>query len=85
MVRVMYHAEIDLPDNLANDVSINLKNTGKTFKQFIQQAVEHELQRQKKDDLADFFNTLEPLDSFANIDTTTYVDELRNKSRLIND
>ncbi|NOQ34677.1 MAG: hypothetical protein GQ569_02130 [Methylococcaceae bacterium] len=80
----MYHAEIDLPDNLANEVSINLKNTGKTFKQFIQQAVEHELEGQKKADLAGFLNTLKPLESFANIDTTAYVDELRNKSRLLN-
>ena len=81
----MHHAEIELPDNLANEISLSLKNTGKTFKEFIQQAVENELQRQKTDDLVEFLQTLQPLESFKDIDTTLYVDDLRSKSRLLND
>ncbi len=80
----MYHAEIDLNDELAVRVHGLLRATGKTFKQFVQQAVEHELQRQQNDELAAFFAVTPPLESFADVDASRYVDELRGNSRLIN-
>lgn len=79
----MYHTEIDLTDEVADQVQRLLSETGKTFKQFVQQAVEHELQRQQPDALADFFAALQPLESFADVEATAYVDELRNKSRIL--
>lgn len=81
----MYHTEIDLSDEVADQVQRLLTETGKTFKQFVQQAVEHELQRQQPDALADFFAALQPLESFADVDATTYVAELRSKSRILHD
>jgi predicted DNA-binding protein len=80
----MYHTEIDLSDEVADKVQSFLTSSGKTFKQFVQQAIEHELQRQQNDELANFFMDLKPLESFAGVDATTYVDDLRGKSRIIN-
>jgi hypothetical protein len=54
-----------------------LTSSGKTFKQFVQQAIEHELQRQQNDELANFFMDLKPLESFAGVDAMAYVDDLR--------
>lgn len=79
----MYHTEIDLTDEVADQVQGLLSETGKTFKQFVQQAVEHEVQRQRGNALADFFAALQPLESFADVDATAYVNELRGKSRII--
>jgi hypothetical protein len=79
----MYHTEIDLPDELFSKIDANLKATGATFKQFVQQALERELQRKQSDDLKAFFAELQPLESFSAIDARAYVDELRSKSRII--
>ncbi len=79
----MYHTEIDLSDEVAEKVKSLLGNSGKTFKQFVQQAIEHELQRQQVDELAEFFAALPPLESFADVDAIAYVDDLRGKSRII--
>ncbi|SJM89162.1 hypothetical protein [Crenothrix polyspora] len=79
----MYHTEIDLPDELFSKIDANLKATGATFKQFVQQALGHELQRKQGSDLKAFFSELQPLESFTSIDALAYVDELRSKSRII--
>jgi hypothetical protein len=79
----MVHTEIDLPDELFSKIDANLKATGATFKQFVQQALEHELERKQSGDLRAFFSELQPLESFACIDAVAYVDELRSKSRII--
>ncbi|OQW78769.1 MAG: hypothetical protein BVN35_03710 [Proteobacteria bacterium ST_bin11] len=73
----MYHTEIDLSNEVADKVQCLLTSTGKTFKQFVQQAIQHELQRQQNDELADFFVNLKPLESFAGVDAMAYVDGVR--------
>jgi len=66
----------------------DLKNISKSLdisvSEFIRKVVKKELKVNKKDNLSDFLNTLEPLDSFKNIDATDYVNDLRSKSRLLN-
>lgn len=80
----MLHAEIDFPDEIANQVQTTVKQFGGSFEQFIQQAVVHELQRQQTDNLQSFFANLQPLESFSDIDAEAYVDNIRSNSRLIN-
>jgi len=81
----MLHAEIDFPDEIANQVQATIQKFGGSFEQFIQQAVVHELQRQQADNLQSFFTNLQPLESFADIDAEAYVDNIRSNSRLINE
>lgn len=81
----MLHAEIDFPDEIANQVQATIQKFGGSFEQFIQQAVVHELQRQQADNLHSFFTNLQPLESFADIDAEAYVDNIRSNSRLINE
>lgn len=81
----MLHTEINFPDEIADQIQANLKIDGETFEQFVQQAVAHELQRRKANDLKSFFDALHPLESFADIDAVAYVDDIRSTSRLIND
>lgn len=78
----MYHAEIDLPDEMADQVQTMLRQTGKTLSQLVQQALAREL-RQQGDEMSDFFANLQPLESFADVDAESYVDQLRAKSRIL--
>lgn len=72
----MYHAEIDLPDEMADQVQTMLRQTGKTLSQLVQQALVREL-RQQTDEMSEFFAGLQPLESFADVDASRYVEELR--------
>lgn len=81
----MLHAEIDFPDEIANQVQATVQKFGGSFERFIQQAVVHELQRQQTDDLQSFFANLQPLESFADIDAKAYIDNIRSNSRLIDE
>ena len=81
----MFNAQIHFPYEIAKEIQANLQADGETFEQFVQQAVVHELQRRKTNDLKSFIDALQPLESFADIDAVAYVDEIRSTSRLIND
>ena len=75
--------QIYFPDEIACQIQANLQEYGETFEQFVQQAVAHELQRRKVNDLKSFFDALQPLESFAEIEAVAYVDGIRGNSRLI--
>jgi hypothetical protein len=81
----MFDTQIHFPDEIADQIQASIAECGETFEQFVQKAVEHELQRRKANDFKSFFSTLQPLESFANLDATTYVDEMRSTSRIINE
>lgn len=75
----MFDAQIHLPDEVANQIQANLQANGETFEQFVQQAVVHELRRQNAKDLKAFLKSLQPLESFFDIDAEAYVDNLRGR------
>jgi hypothetical protein len=81
----MFDTQIHVPDEIADQIQANISECGETFEQFIQQAVEHELLRRKTNDLKSFFATLQPLESFAEIESITYVDNIRSTSRIIHE
>jgi len=66
-----------------------LKNISKklniSVSEFIRRVIKKEIKDNKKDDLKEFLNSLEPLESFKNVDATNYVNDLRSKSRLLNE
>lgn len=77
----MFDTQIHFQDEVAKQIQANLQGYDETVEQFIQQAVTHELQRRKPKDLKAFFDALQPLESFADIDAVAYVDEIRSTSR----
>ena len=81
----MFDTQLHFSDEITNQIQANLQTCGETFEEFVQQAVAHELQRRKANDLKSFFDALQPLESFADVDAVAYVDDIRSKSRLIND
>lgn len=81
----MLDTHIYLSEEITNQIQTNIAEYGETFEQFIQKALEHELQRRKANDIKSFFTNLHPLESFANLNAIAYVDNIRNNSRLVNE
>jgi len=79
----MFATQLHFPDDIAKQIQANLQVCGETFEEFVQQAVAHELQRRKAN-LKSFFDGLQPLESFADVDPVAYVDDSRRHSRLLN-
>jgi tRNA (Thr-GGU) A37 N-methylase len=80
----MFATQLNFSDEITNQIQVNLQACGETFEEFVQQAVAHELQRRKANDLKSFFDGLQPLESFSHVDALAYVDDSRRKSRLFN-
>ncbi len=81
----MFDTPIYFPDEIAEQIEANIAECGETFEQFIQQAVEHELQRRNANNFKSFFATLQPLESFAETNAIAYVDNIRSTSRIIHE
>jgi len=66
-----------------------LKNISKklniSVSEFIRRVIKKEIKENKKDDLRNFLNSLKPLESFKDIDATDYINDLRSKSRILNE
>lgn len=50
----MFATQLNFSDEIANQIQANLQICGETFEEFVQQAVAHELQRRKANDLKSF-------------------------------
>jgi hypothetical protein len=66
-----------------------LKELSKELKisvsEFIRRVVKKEIEKTKQDSFLNFLEELEPIDSFKNIDSNEYIENLRKKSRLLNE
>ena len=56
----MFDTQIHFPDEIAHQIETNIQECGETFEQFVQQAVEHELQRRKTEQI----NKLKRINAF---------------------
>jgi len=74
---------------IENDIFAKAQQVSKSLNisisEFIRRAIKNELHGESKSDMQNFFDKLEPLESFKEVDSTRYVDGLRNKSRILND
>jgi hypothetical protein len=61
----MFDAQIHFPDEIAHQIEANIAECGETFEQFVQKAVEHELQRRKTEQ-AKQNNDLKRIHAFIN-------------------
>jgi len=67
----------DLKD-IANNLNISVS-------EFIRRVMKVEIKKKKKRDLNNFLENMTPIESFKNIDATEYINEIRSKSRILND
>ncbi len=53
--------------------------------EFIRSVISKEIVKQKKNDMQAFIDNMNPIESFADVDATEYVQNLRAKSRILHD
>ena len=79
----MQRTQIYLEDNLIVELKTVAKSMNISMSEFIRGAVKKELKKHGQNSLLEFVDSLQPLESFENIDATEYVDNIRNKSRIV--
>jgi predicted DNA-binding ribbon-helix-helix protein len=79
----MHRTQIYLEDYLIKDLKEISKNLKISMSQFIREALKKEIEKYKKNNLENFLDNLTHLESFKNVDPIEYVDNIRNKSRII--
>ena len=81
----MHRTQIYLEEELIRDLKQISNVLNISMSEFIRQAVKKELKKYKQNNIKDFLSNLKPLESFKNITPIEYVDNIRNKSRIINE
>jgi len=79
----MQRTQIYLEENLIAELKRVAKNLNISMSEFIRDAVRKELKKYKQNNLAEFIDKFEPLESFKNIEAEKYVNEIRSKSRIV--
>ncbi len=79
----MQRTQIYLDESLISELKEVAKTLNISMSEFIRQSVKRELRKYHKNGLSEFLDTLEPLESFKDIDAREYVDEIRAKSRIV--
>lgn len=79
----MQRTQIYLEDNLIMELKTVAKSMNISMSEFIRGAVKKELKKYGQNNLSKFIDSLQPLESFENIDATEYVDNIRSKSRIV--
>ena len=61
------------------------KGLNVSVSEFIRRVIKVEIKKNRQQNLTDFLANMAPVESFDNIDAVKYVNETRNKSRILND
>ena len=79
----MQRTQIYLEESLLAELKRVAKNLNVSISEIIRNALKKELKKYKQNSLSQFIDNLEPIESFQDIEAEDYVDEIRNKSRII--
>jgi len=79
----MQRTQIYLEENLLAELKKVAKNLNVSMSEIIRNALKKELKKYKQNSLSQFIDNLEPIESFKNVEAENYVNEIRNKSRII--
>jgi len=79
----MQRTQIYLEESLLAELKKVAKNLNVSMSEIIRNALKKELKKYKQNDLSQFIDNLEPIESFQDIEAENYVDEIRNKSSII--
>lgn len=84
MPKIMHRTQIYLPEDLYNRLRMRSRADGLSISELVRRAVEKDLQQASSTSSArQFFENLEPLESFADCEPEQYVRSLRNNSRIL--
>jgi hypothetical protein len=78
----MHRTQIYLPEDLHQRLKTRSRADGLSISELIRRAVEKDLQ-QESSSARQFFETLKPLESFADCEPEQYVRSLRDNSRIL--
>jgi len=79
----MQRTQIYLEENLLAELKRIAKNLNVSMSELIRDILKKELKKYKQNSLSQFVDNLEPIESFKDIKAENYIDEIRNKSRII--
>ena len=80
----MQRTQIYFEPNTLQELKQIAKNLNISVSEFIRRAMKQEIKKQKKSNLSSFLTHMEPLESFAGVEATEYIQGLRGKSRIFN-
>jgi negative regulator of replication initiation len=79
----MHRTQIYLQDDLYDSLKTRSRSVGVSVSELIRRTLEKDIQKDPVADARAYFDRLQPLESFANVDTDGYVRALRSKSRIL--
>jgi negative regulator of replication initiation len=79
----MHRTQIYLDDGLHSSLKGRAREAGVSMSELIRRALQSHVQRSPAADAQAFFQRLQPLESFAQIEAADHVRALRQRSRLL--
>jgi len=81
----MQRTQIYFEKETLADLKDIAKNLNISVSEFIRGIIKIEIKKQKKSNLNHFLTNMKPIESYADVDASEYVEDIRSKSRLLND
>jgi negative regulator of replication initiation len=79
----MHRTQIYLQDELHDTLKARARSVGLSMSELIRRTLEKDIQREPIAEARTFFERLQPLKSFSDVNSSDYVKTLRSKSRLL--
>jgi negative regulator of replication initiation len=79
----MHRTQIYLQDELHDTLKARARSVGLSMSELIRRTLEKDVQREPVAEARAFFERLQPLKSFSDVNSSDYVKTLRSKSRLL--
>lgn len=79
----MHRTQIYLQDDLYENLKARSRGLGLSISELIRRTLEKDIQKDPVADARAYFERLKPLESFALLDSETYVRSIRNTSRIL--
>ncbi len=79
----MQRTQIYFEQSTLSDIKSIAKSLNISTSEFIRVVMKKEIKKKKDSNLKNFLDDLEPLDSFKGIEAQDYVEEIRDKSRIV--
>jgi predicted CopG family antitoxin len=79
----MHRTQIYLQDDLYENLKARSRGLGLSISELIRRTLEKDIQKDPVSDARAYFERLRPLESFASVDSESYVRTIRSSSRIV--
>ncbi len=79
----MQRTQIYLEESMIKELKIVAKSLNQSVSELIRIMIKKEIKKMKKDKFVSYLQQMKPIDSFRDVDATKYVEEIRDKSRIL--